>query len=380
MPTALQNRIQESGLAVRPGVPVRAVGEAQRREVVLISAGWGSSGYYSEEVLSRDIPAIFPVGTHMYLDHPTAQENAERPERSTLDLVGKIVETPRMAGIEAVAVVEIYPHWVPIIEAMKDDIGLSIRAMGVADEGDAGGKRGMVIEKLTEGISVDYVTKAGAGGRIGELVESARDQNDKLLGGHPLSEKTGPGSGDRTHEEDAMSDAKLAELETRIREAEERASKAETAATEAKTAAAEEKAKRERAEEALLTQEAKRFVAKEAAGAEGLPKKAKARVIESVLAKDIPLDANGKVNTAALKESVESAVKDEKEYLSEIGGGVSGFGVSESDVEGAGELGLGFGLSESERKVEESADSLLEEAMTGLTGDEAVAKHAAGGR
>jgi len=143
-----------------------------RREIVIIEAGWGSSGYYSEEVLGRDIPRIYPVGTKMYLNHQTRRESMERPEGDLRYLIGKIVETPRMAGIAAVSVAEIYEHWVQFIDAMAEDIGLSIRALGMTEEGDAAGKHGPIVLSLTEGISIDYVTEAGAGGSIGQLVES----------------------------------------------------------------------------------------------------------------------------------------------------------------------------------------------------------------
>lgn len=145
-----------------------------KREITIIEAGWGSSGYYSEQVLERDIPRIFPIGTHMYLDHPTLREDKERPERSLRDLVGVVVETPRMSGIASVAVCEIFEHWVPVIDALAEHIGTSIRAFGTSEEGDAGGRTGPIIHQLTEGVSIDYVTLAGAGGKVGPLVESAQ--------------------------------------------------------------------------------------------------------------------------------------------------------------------------------------------------------------
>lgn len=152
-----------------------------KREIVIIEAGWGSSGYYSESVIGRDIPRIFPVGTHMYLNHPTTAEENDRPERNVLDLVGVVAEAPRMAGIASVAVAEIFEHWVPVIDAIAEHIGLSIRAYGTAEEGDAGGKHGQIIQTLTEGLSIDYVTLAGAGGKVGPLVESAREKVIPLI-------------------------------------------------------------------------------------------------------------------------------------------------------------------------------------------------------
>src|SRR5690625_6670486 len=46
----------------------------------------GSSGYYPAEVLERDGARAFPAGTHMFLDHPTATQKYDHPERSAKDL------------------------------------------------------------------------------------------------------------------------------------------------------------------------------------------------------------------------------------------------------------------------------------------------------
>lgn len=158
------------GQAFREGSPTGA-----RRNITVIKSGWGSSGYYSPEVLERDIPRIFPTGTQMYLNHPTVKEEKERPERDLRDLVGKVVETPRMAGIDSVSVAQVFEHWIPTIDALANDIGLSIRAFGTTEKGAAAGKEGQIVQALTEGLSIDYVTKAGAGGEIGSLIESARE-------------------------------------------------------------------------------------------------------------------------------------------------------------------------------------------------------------
>src|ERR1041384_4001866 len=55
----------------------------------------GSSGYYPADVLKRDGPTAFPAGTHVYLDHPTADEDEGRPERSFKDLAGYLVDGAR---------------------------------------------------------------------------------------------------------------------------------------------------------------------------------------------------------------------------------------------------------------------------------------------
>lgn len=146
----------------------------KRRVITAIEAGWGSSGYYSEEVLNRDFATIFPTGTPMYMDHPTIKEEYERPERSIRDLVGVTESEFRSSGIAQEASCKVFEHWVPYINEVAPHTGLSIRAFGLAESGSAAGKDGPIVQTLEEGISIDYVTAPGAGGKVGEILESAR--------------------------------------------------------------------------------------------------------------------------------------------------------------------------------------------------------------
>lgn len=169
-------RLRDAQVELREtGTVATAAAGGSRRQITIIAAGWGSSGYYSRDLLESDGPAAFPEGLHMYLDHPSRSEEADRPERSVKDLAARIASTPRMVDGELVAEAEIFAHWAPVIDALADDIGLSIRAHGTSEAGEAEGRQGPIITAITEGISVDFVTRAGAGGKIGELIESARD-------------------------------------------------------------------------------------------------------------------------------------------------------------------------------------------------------------
>lgn len=134
----------------------------------------GSSGYYPSETLRRDGPVVFKAGTHVYADHPSMTEAADRPERSIKDLAGRLATDATYDGDGLYAEVEVFPHYAPVIEGMADAIGMSIRAFGTAEVSTQEGIRGPVITSLTEGISVDFVTAAGAGGKIVALLESAR--------------------------------------------------------------------------------------------------------------------------------------------------------------------------------------------------------------
>lgn len=154
------------GLQARPGHRYRArLIEGDR---------WGSSGYYPREMLERDGPTVWPAGTQVYMDHPGVTEQHDRPERSVRDLAGKITSTPVYEVDGLYADVEFYPHVAPVIEAMWEDVGMSIRASGTAEAGERDGRTGPIITSLTEGVSVDVVTRAGAGGKLVALLESAR--------------------------------------------------------------------------------------------------------------------------------------------------------------------------------------------------------------
>lgn len=135
---------------------------------------WGSSGYWSREVLERDGAKAFPMGSLSYLDHPTLTEEAERPERSVQDLAATIVSTPVYQGDGLYATVEVFPHVAPLIESLAGTIGLSIRGEGTGNVGTIAGRTGVIIESLDVGHSVDFVTRAGAGGKLISLLEAAR--------------------------------------------------------------------------------------------------------------------------------------------------------------------------------------------------------------
>jgi hypothetical protein len=149
----------------------------RRMRIKLISAGWGSSGYYSPKVLAEAAKAgVFPAGLHQYLDHPSLSESVDRPERSVKDLAA-VLTTPASYSDDALwAEAQVFGPFQQLLAEQRDAIGVSIRAAGTAEPGEAEGRRGMIITSLTEGISVDFVTHAGRGGAIVELLESARTQ------------------------------------------------------------------------------------------------------------------------------------------------------------------------------------------------------------
>lgn len=153
----------------------------------LIAPGKGSSGYYTTEVLKRDGPRVFTRGMHNFIDHPTPQEEAERPEGSINRLGSTLVEDAHWldayrdaSGVDAgpglYARATVAPGFVESLDAIANNIGTSIRATGKARMGQIGDYKGPIIEQITSAKSVDYVTMPGAGGKVLSLVESARKQ------------------------------------------------------------------------------------------------------------------------------------------------------------------------------------------------------------
>lgn len=142
----------------------------KRWRAKVIEAGQGSSAYYPERVL-EDYASVFRAGTHVYIDHPTLSEEFERPERSVSDLIGKLATDAVYEDGALYAEVEFYDRFAPVIMEMAGDVGLSIRAFGTAEEGDDGTP---ILTSFVEVLSVDVVTRAGAGGALIEMLESAR--------------------------------------------------------------------------------------------------------------------------------------------------------------------------------------------------------------
>lgn len=145
--------------------------------VQIITPGWGSSGYYSQEVLEAAAQErVYPAGTHMYLDHPTETEKMERPVRSVKDLVAVTTEDARWdPSLRAlVAEVRVFSNWRTSLAEMLDAIGVSVRGFAEGAVGEAEGRTGYVFSRLTETISVDFVTQAGRGGRVLQVLEAAK--------------------------------------------------------------------------------------------------------------------------------------------------------------------------------------------------------------
>jgi hypothetical protein len=156
----------------------RAVRRDGTISLKLIQPGWGSSGYYPRDVLERDIPKVFPAGTHMMWNHATPSEEMERPEGDLRDLAAVTVSDPIWLeggphGPGMYAEARPFAGYASAIDEIGEHIGVSIRGMGRHTTGEAEGKSGRIIQEIAAGKSVDFVTVPGAGGAIVSIFESA---------------------------------------------------------------------------------------------------------------------------------------------------------------------------------------------------------------
>jgi len=310
--------------------------------IKVIAPGWGSSGYYPADVLERDGPKVFAKGLHAYWNHPTASEEAERPERDLRDLAGVLESGARweangVAGPGLYADLKVMPAFAGSVEALHEHIGMSIRASGRATIGEAEGRTGAIIQEIVLADSVDFVTKAGAGGQVLALFEAARGAPTRAA--HPAGGVTGdpiPSVQEEPHvnEQEAR---ELRESNTQL-------------TTEVS-----------RLREALMLREARELVTARLATHKELSEPTRQRLLES-LSKQ-PRLKDGAIDTQAFEQAIDEAVTREIEYLATVmgSGRIAGMGSSDTTLEESGadddlEASLAeafgaLGLSESATKI-----------------------------
>jgi len=320
--------------------------------VRIIAPGWGSSGYYSESMLKSN-KFVYTEATHDYIDHPTKTEERERPERSLKDLAAVITGNVKYEseGVPVPGVyadIHVFKEYRDFLNEKAPYIGMSHRAIGKGVQGTAEGKQGKIIESLHKCLSVDFVTKPGAGGGIMPMYEAYR-KNGSHADYETLAEQEPPADNEQIEEnneeimanepkETVLTVESLREtrpdLFTKVKEAvlqEIQASEA-TKATEADHAkllkeSQDMKVELDRLREAQVIQEAGKIVAK-ALEKSTLPEITKTRLLESVPKRAQLKD--GKLDEAAFGPIVTEAIKTETDYVAKLteSGKVKGMGGS----------------------------------------------------
>ncbi len=304
--------------------------------IKIIDPGWGSSGYYSREVLQQAVNArVYAAGTQMFWNHPSKTDEKDRPERDLRDLAGVLTEDarwdehgPKGPGVYARA--KVFSPYRDAVAEMGPYIGLSHYVWGESKPGEAEGKKGDIITRIVAARSVDFVTVPGRGGAIAEAFRAARPQEptdeQKTAGDSSMGETTSTPrltleSLRKEHPE--IIEALRMEIENDSARKEAQAQQ-EKKLAETEKALEEAKAENARLKEALLLIEARMFVEAKVK-ASTLPEISKTRVAEA-LAKD-PVVKDGKIDETAYAAKIEAAIKSEAEYLANLGAGkVSGMG------------------------------------------------------
>lgn len=162
------------------GVATPVEGQAGRFKVQIATPGRGTSGYYSAEVLEAAAAAkIFPAGHKMYLNHQMADGSGvdERGDRSLKDLTGTLESDAvwDKASQSLIGIAKVFGPYRPVLAEAADSIGLSMQAWADVSMGTApDGVYGVIVNELVEAQSVDFVSNAGRGGKILQVIESAR--------------------------------------------------------------------------------------------------------------------------------------------------------------------------------------------------------------
>lgn len=154
-------------------------------EVVLIEAGTNPKKKRHYPVATIQEAASMFSGLKMYLNHPTRTEEKELPERDITKWASTIVESHYDNG-RAMATVAVHDKW--LRERLADPIarqhiGLSINTGGKISKGKIDGQEMEIVEKIvlqrSNGpASVDWVTEAGARGRVSRLLKENNEEEE----------------------------------------------------------------------------------------------------------------------------------------------------------------------------------------------------------
>lgn len=157
-------------------------------EVVLIEAGTNpkKKRHYPVSTIQEAAPLF--RGLKMYLNHPTKTEEKELPERDITKWASTLVESWADNG-KAMGRVAVHDKWLrerladPVA---REHIGLSINTGGRISKGKIDGQEMEIVEKIvlqrSNGpASVDWVTEAGARGRVSRLLKESTQQEEEEM-------------------------------------------------------------------------------------------------------------------------------------------------------------------------------------------------------
>lgn len=281
-----------------------AFNKSGRGTIKMIGPGTGSSAHYSAEALKKMVEnGLFDGDIHMFLDHPTKEERMVSGTGSISKLAGIArgkaeYQENGKAGAGVYKSADAYPEYRDFLNSRSKDIGLSV-ALGVSPLAPSvrpkvSGVPALEASDVKAVLSCDFVSKAGADGKMVTMFESFRQRQ-------PLVTETQRPSAAETRSNMEIDDKTLQSLQ------------------EAAKLVPGLVARVDRLEEENQTLRADRILS-ESLATSGLNARAQNRVRKVVLS-NIPLK-DGKLDTATLTESAKTAIKDEQDYIRENGGRV----------------------------------------------------------
>lgn len=160
-------------------------------DVQIISPGWGNTRdnhYYPAEMLRKNAEKF--IGAKMYESDHKPNEKSTRTWVSTVKEITGFTD----AGAPIGRVVVHDPNFAERLRnlnraGMLEKMECSILAGGTTRAGfELGGRRGKVVESIEVVESVDWVTRAGAGGRAVSIAESADGTGENPVEPEPETE------------------------------------------------------------------------------------------------------------------------------------------------------------------------------------------------
>lgn len=342
-------------------------------EVTILCEGPGHAGgpngdrYYTKEALREAVRRGQFEGLQAYLNHPTRQEEQDRPERDVRYLAGQFKEARFVDGRPCEVRAIFTPggmdkdRVIQLIESALDSpqdkplIGISIDGAGRVERSDIGGKTYNVVREVAHIGSADIVTRAGAGGRFhrrlkehnpgmaerrpdvskeatmnaAQLQDKVRAAASKLAEAAGLNDDDERAEGLLTEGLTLLRECETATVEAEVREVEKRvevpvaasdknADELAAKLTEATTALAAEKTRADNAEDKLRENDSANLAAKVLREAK-VPEKSARSWFDAVAACD---------GEDAMRHLVETKMAEREEILADIRESVG--------VEGAG--------------------------------------------
>jgi len=154
------------------------------RRVRLISPGKGSSGFYTAEMLNQFVAEALPKGTLVYLDHTSAEDEAQRDgTRSIKDVAGKFVTDPIFEadapeGAGSYTTIKFTKAVNSLLEDVGDAIGVSVEV----HDGKKDAQGNITEMRYTPLNSLALVPVPGRDGRVFENFRATASESQKEEG------------------------------------------------------------------------------------------------------------------------------------------------------------------------------------------------------